>query len=115
MPRTVLVFVNAEPDLSDAERSAAAHGEARAALSAYWTALEGTLDPAKVERAAENAVVGNPEEVAQQIAERFHPDDRLMLWFDFYKHDADRVVADMTAFMEQVAPRVSALCAEQGA
>jgi alkanesulfonate monooxygenase SsuD/methylene tetrahydromethanopterin reductase-like flavin-dependent oxidoreductase (luciferase family) len=109
MPRTVMVFLNAQAGLDAAQQSTAAQAEARKALGAYWTALEGTLDPAKVERAANNAVIGNAAEVAAQIAERFHPDDRLMLWFDFYKHDAQRVIDDMTAFTEQVAPRVVAL------
>jgi alkanesulfonate monooxygenase SsuD/methylene tetrahydromethanopterin reductase-like flavin-dependent oxidoreductase (luciferase family) len=115
MPRTVMVFLNAQPGLDRAAQSEAAHAEARKALGAYWTALEGTLDPAKVERAANNAVIGNIDEVAQQIAERFHPDDRLMLWFDFYKHDAQRVIDDMAAFKVHVAPRVDQLQAEMGA
>jgi hypothetical protein len=25
-----------------------------------------------------------PDDIAAQIAQRFHPDDRLMLWFDFF-------------------------------
>ena len=115
MPRTVMVFLNAQPGLDRAAQSAAAHAEARKALGAYWTALEGTLDPSKVERAADNAVIGNVDEVAEQIASRFHPDDRLMLWFDFYKHDAQRVIDDMAAFRTHVAPRVEALQAEAGA
>ena len=107
MPRTVMVFLNAEPGLSDAERSAAAATESKAALSAYWSALEGTLDPAKVEKATDNAVIGNPAEVAAQIRERFHPEDRLMLWFDFFKHDSARVCRDMQAFMDEVGPLVN--------
>lgn len=102
MPRTVMVFVNDEPGLSPAEQSEAARAEARDALSAYWTALEGTLDPAKVEKAADNALTGNAAEVAEQARERFHPDDRLMLWFDFFNHDADRVIRNMAAFMREV-------------
>lgn len=109
MPRTVMVFLNADPGLDAAGQSAAAHAEARKALGAYWTALEGTLDPSKVERAADNAVIGNIDEVASQLAERFHPDDRLMLWFDFFKHDSQRVIDDMAAFKVHVAPRVAAL------
>jgi len=108
MPRTTFVFLNAEPGISDAERSRRAHEEARAALGAYWKALQGTLDPAKVEKAADNALIGNPAEVAAQIRERFHEGDRLMLWFDFFNHDNDRVIANMEAFMEQVAPAVTA-------
>ena len=43
------------------------------------------------------------------MVERFHPDDRLMLWFDFFNHDSERVIANMRAFMERVAPRVEEL------
>jgi alkanesulfonate monooxygenase SsuD/methylene tetrahydromethanopterin reductase-like flavin-dependent oxidoreductase (luciferase family) len=106
MPRTVFVFVNGEPDLSAEQQRAAAHEEARAAMGAYWTALEGTLDPKKVEKAADNALVGNPQDVAEQMVERFHPDDRLMLWFDFFQHDSPRVIRNMEVFMREVAPRV---------
>ena len=67
---------------------------------------EGTLDPVKTQNAADNALVGNADDVAQQICDRFHPDDRLMLWFDFFNHDAARVIADMEAFMTQVVPKV---------
>ena len=109
MPRTTFVFLNDQPGLSDEERSAAAQEEATKALSEYWKALQGTIDPSKVARAAENALVGNVEEVAQQMVERFHPDDRLMLWFDFFNHDSERVIANMRAFMERVAPRVEEL------
>jgi len=112
MPRTLMVFVNEEPQLSPTQRRAAATEEARAALGAYWTALEGTLDPSKVEKAADNAVVGNAEDVTAQILERFHPEDRLMLWFDFFNHDSRRVVANMEAFMTRVAPRVRAASAQ---
>ena len=91
------------------EQSEAAKREADQALSAYWSALEGTIDPDKVNRAANNALIGNDEEVAQQMVERFHPDDRIMAWFDFFNHDSDRVCRNMTAYMNRVAPRVEAL------
>ena len=109
MPRTVFVFLNEEPGLAAAERSAAAHAEARQALGSYWGALEGTIDPMKVANAADNAVIGNAEEVAQQLAERFDPEDCVMAWFDFFNHDSERVVRNMDAFMTRVAPRVAAL------
>ena len=83
MPRTLMIFVNDEPNLSDVERTEAAKREAKNSLSSYWGALEGTIDPNKVSKAADNSVIGNVEEVAQQIAERFHPDDCIMTWFDF--------------------------------
>jgi len=108
MPRTTFVFLNEQGGLSPAERSRAAREEAEAALGAYWTALQGTLDPLKVAKAADNALIGNAEEVAEQMVERFHADDRLMLWFDFFNHDNDRVMANMEDFMGKVAPLVQA-------
>lgn len=114
MPRTVMVFLNEEDGLTAEQRNAAAHREARSALSAYWTALQGTLDPKKVEQAADNAVIGDADAVAAQIVDRFHPDDVLMLWFDFFNHDCERVIRNMTAFREAVVPRVDALLRERG-
>src|SRR5262249_12155784 len=99
-------FLNEQAHLGREARRKAARDEARAALGAYWTALEGTLDPAKVENAADNALVGDADEVASQIAARFDPDDRLMLWFDFLNRDSARVLANMEAFMRQVARRL---------
>ena len=107
MPRTVMVFLNEEDGLSEAEKTAAARAESEGALSSYWAALEGTLDPAKVSKAANNAVIGNATDVATQIRERFHPDDRLMLWFDFFRHDSARICRDMRAFMDKVVPLVN--------
>lgn len=106
MPRTVLVFLNEEAGLTPAQRTAAAQEEAKGALAAYWSALEGTLDPKKTGEASDNAVIGNADDVAQQIAARYHPEDRLMLWFDFFNHDSARVIRNMEAFMAKVAPRL---------
>jgi alkanesulfonate monooxygenase SsuD/methylene tetrahydromethanopterin reductase-like flavin-dependent oxidoreductase (luciferase family) len=106
MPRTVFVFLNEQPGLTSEQRRAAARDEARAALSAYWSALDGTIDPNKVENAADNALVGDADAVAEQAIERFHPDDRLMLWFDFFNHDNARVVDNMAAFAEIVIPKI---------
>ena len=107
MPRTVMVFLNEEDGLSEDEKTAAAQTESQGALSSYWSALEGTLDPTKVAKAANNAVIGNATEVAAQIRERFHPDDRLMLWVDFFRHDPARICRDMRAFMDRVVPLIN--------
>ncbi len=107
MPRTVMVFLNEEDGLTPEQRSEAAKQESGAALASYWKALEGTLDPTKVEKATDNAVIGNAEEIATQIRERFDSNDRLMLWFDFFRHDSKRVCRDMRAFMERVVPLVN--------
>lgn len=109
MPRTSFVFLNAEEGLTAEEQSAAAQNEADRALSAYWNALEGTIDPDKVSRAANNALIGNVGEIAKQMVDRFHPEDRIMAWFDFFNHDADRVCRNMTAYMEQVVPMVESM------
>jgi len=109
MPRTSFVFLNDEAGLTPEEQSLAAQEEAQRALSAYWNALEGTIDPDKVNRAADNALIGNVEEVAMQMVERFHAEDRIMAWFDFFNHDSERVCRNMTAYMERVVPRVEGL------
>ena len=102
MPRTVLVFIHDDP--------AVAAEEARDALTNYWRALEGTLDEEKVRRATNNALIGDADAIAGQIRRRFHPEDRLMLWFDFNNHDSKRVMKNMNDFMTKVAPRLSAGC-----
>ena len=107
MPRTVMVFLNDEIGLSEEEKEAAARNEAYEALGEYWKALEGTLDPSKVEGATENALLGSPSQIASQILKRYDVEDRLMLWFDFYNHDNERVMRNMCAFAEKVIPLVN--------
>jgi len=109
LPRTSFVFLNADRGRSPLGQRERAHTAATAALGAYWQALEGTLDPARVRRDVSNALIGNPDDVTQQLAERFHPEDRLMLWFDFFDHDNDRVVAGMRAMIDEVVPRLAGL------
>ena len=104
MPRTIFVFINEEEGLTQLEKIEAAKNEANNALSSYWNALEGTIDPDKISNAANNALIGDSEEIIKQIKERFHPEDRLMTWFDFFNHDSERVCRNMAAFMELVAP-----------
>lgn len=106
MPRTSFVFINDEADLTDEQKSEAANIEAEQALQAYWNALEGTIDPDKVSKAANNALIGNPLEIAEQIVDRFHAQDTIMAWFDFFNHDSDRVCRNMTAYMDKVVPLV---------
>ncbi|MBN28749.1 MAG: luciferase [Euryarchaeota archaeon] len=107
MPRTVMVFVNDEEGLTREQQDEAAMEEARSALSTYWSALEGTIEPGKIDRATDNAVIGSVQSVSEQISQRFDPEDRLMCWFDFFNHDSERVMRDMTAFMTKVAPGVN--------
>lgn len=106
MPRTTFVFLDPDPSHDRETAQRVARERARKALTAYWTALQGTIDPGRIEQAADNALVGGPAEVAEQIRARFHPEDRLMLWFDFFEHDAGRVCEDIAAFQQAVVPLV---------
>jgi len=91
------------------ERIRRATATAEEASANYWRAIEGTLDPERVRNAVNNALVGDSEAIAEQIRERFHPDDRLMLWFDFNNHDSPAVVRNMELFMTAVTPRLQGL------
>lgn len=104
MPRTVLIFLDASEGLTAEEQSRLARTKARTALETYWKALEGTLDPDRIERAVNNALVGNPAEIAAQIRENFHSDERLMLWFDFFNHESAQVITAMRDFQTKVVP-----------
>jgi alkanesulfonate monooxygenase SsuD/methylene tetrahydromethanopterin reductase-like flavin-dependent oxidoreductase (luciferase family) len=99
MPRTVMIFL--QPDGNKAK------AQAKIAWQNYWKAMEGTLDPKKVEAAVENTIAGDPLEVTEKIKQKYHPDDRLMLWFDFNNHDSQDVMNSMKLFIHQVAPRLS--------
>lgn len=104
MPRTSLIFLNGDAHLSPEQQRAKARASAQSALENYWRAMEGTLDPRKVAEAVENAVYGNPQDVATQLKAKYHPDDRLMLWFDFNNHDNAAIKASMEAFWNQTRP-----------
>ena len=111
MPRTVMVFLNDDAGKTEQEKNIAAQALAKKSLEAYWTALQGTLDPSKVANATSNALVGSPEVIAKAIVERFDPNEKLMLWFDFFNHDSTYVCSMMDAFMKKVAPKVEKLLA----
>lgn len=95
MPRTVLVFHD--------ENTRKAEEKAQKAMENYWKAIEGTLDPEKVRNAVNNALVGDSAKIREDMKQRFHPEDRLMLWFDFNNHDNEDVKRSMRAFMEKIA------------
>lgn len=105
MPRTVLVFIDDSPGASENTKNERAREKANHALANYWKALQGTLDPKRVEAAVDNALVGSPERIVEQLQTRFDPDDRIMLWFDFNNHDSEDVMQGMRLFKEKVAPR----------
>jgi hypothetical protein len=69
--------------------------------------MEGTIDNQKVKDAVANTLAGDPNELARQIKEKYHPEDRLMLWFDFNNHNNDAIKESMRVFYEQVAPQLA--------
>jgi len=107
MPRTAMVFVDDTPGLSEEARTARARQAAENAWANYWTAMEGTLDQRKVDQAVGNTLAGSPKVLAQLIREKYHRDDRLMLWFDFNNHNNDFIKQSMVTFSEKVAPELS--------
>jgi hypothetical protein len=106
MHRTVMLFVDDTPGLAPADKSEKAKLTAEKAWRNYWTAMENTLDPQKVAQAVGNTIAGNPIEVLEQIRGKYHPEDRLMLWFDFNNHDNESISRSMKAFMEKIAPQL---------
>ncbi|MBX3021872.1 MAG: LLM class flavin-dependent oxidoreductase [Bdellovibrionales bacterium] len=107
MPRTAMVFLDATSGLSSEAQTARAKAAAAKAWTNYWKAMEGTLDQKKVDQAVGNTLAGSPEALIEQIRAKYHPEDRLMLWFDFNNHDNESVKKSMRVFMEQVAPALA--------
>jgi alkanesulfonate monooxygenase SsuD/methylene tetrahydromethanopterin reductase-like flavin-dependent oxidoreductase (luciferase family) len=98
MPRTAMVFLD-----STTERAKLA---AEKAWANYWLAMEGTLDRKKVEQAVENTLAGTAADLVQAIRAKYHPEDRLMLWFDLNNHNNVQIKYCMIEFMTQVAPQL---------
>ncbi|MCB0422758.1 MAG: LLM class flavin-dependent oxidoreductase, partial [Bdellovibrionales bacterium] len=107
MPRTVLVFVNDDDGLTVEEQEAAAQAQAVKAVENYWKAMGNTIDQEKIDAAVDNSIYGSPQTVAHKIREKYHPEDRLMIWFDFNNHNNDEVKSMMETFMKKVVPLVN--------
>lgn len=105
MPRTAMVFVDDGPGSSE-EKTKRAKEQAVKAWATYWKAMEGTIDNKKVEQAVDNTLAGSPEQLVNLIKDKYHPEDRLMLWFDFNNHDNEMVKSSMRTFMQKVAPHL---------
>lgn len=106
MPRTLLLFVDDSAGVSDRIKSERAKDRARRAWENYWRAMEGTLDPKKVESAVKSTMAGHPAEILDLIQEKYHIEDRLMLWFDFNNHDNESVKTSMTTFIDKIAKKI---------
>jgi len=99
MPRTAMVFLEST--------TAKAKTAAEKAWVNYWQAMEGTLDQKKVDQAVSNTLAGDWKDLAAQIRAKYHPEDRLMLWFDFNNHDNEAVKRSMIEFQEKVIPELA--------
>ena len=100
MPRTVMVFTNDDPGLTVEGRRQAARNMCEQAVINYWNAMDGTISQQKVQEAVGNALFGTSQDVHAQIQQRYHPEDRLMLWFDFNINDPAHIQRSMRRFME---------------
>ena len=101
MPRTALVYLDSS-QVSEKKQTHRAIAKAQRAWENYWRAMEGTLDEQKVLKAVSNTLAGSPQRLTELIQEKYHPRDRLMLWFDFNNHNNEDIKNSMRVFMEKV-------------
>jgi len=106
MPRTAMIFIDDTEGASTISKEMKAKDKASKAWENYWKAMSGTIDSQKVKEAVDNAIYGSPEQVAEKIAQKYHPHDRLMLWFDFNNHDNEDVKKSMKLFREKSIPLI---------
>ena len=95
-----MVFTNDDPNLTQEGRRQAARSACEKAVMNYWRAMDGTISDQKVQDAVGNALFGTTEDVHSQLRDRFDPQDRLMLWFDFNLNDSKTIQGSMRKFME---------------
>jgi hypothetical protein len=100
MPRTVLVFIDRDRNKA---RDMASH-----CFDTYIEAMRGTVVLPPKEELMARALIGDAVEIQDQLhpdaTHGFHPDDRLMLWFEFNQIDNDRIKSQMRLFAEDVIP-----------
>lgn len=98
LPRTVLVF--AHPS------AARAREHAERALDTYIAAMRGTAQVPDKQVLLERALVGDAVQLREQLApgapHGFHPEDRLMLWFEFNQQAGAEIEEQMRYFFEHV-------------
>lgn len=103
LPRTVMVFIH--------QQSKKAHELASQVLDTYIEAMRDTAMVPTKEVLLSRALVGDPSEIRDQISEGstrgFHPEDRLMLWFEFNQTDNQEIQKQMRLFWEEVGARIS--------
>lgn len=102
LPRTVLTFI-------DKDRKKA-RALAEWVLDAYIEAMRGTAQVPDKGVLLSRALIGDAAEIRDQLSpedpRRLHPDDRLMLWFEFNQSDDEAIRRRMIYFAEEVAARL---------
>ena len=102
LPRTVLVFI--DKDAKTAQKIA------HQAFDTYIDAMQGTVKLPPKEALMARALIGNAEQVIEQLSpddpHDFRQEDRLMLWFEFNQSDNAKICERMQYFYEQVKPHV---------
>lgn len=100
MPRTVLIFIDKNPD--------AARARASQCFDTYIEAMRGTAAFPPKDTLMQRALIGDAAMIKEQLGPQdphgFNPQDRLMLWFEFNQTDGDAIVQQMRQFAEQVMP-----------
>ncbi len=103
MPRTVLVFIDKDPRR--------AHARASACFDTYIEAMRGTAAVPDKEMLLARALIGDSAQIRDQLQSGaphgFHPDDRLMLWFEFNQTDNAAITGQMRQFAADVLPHYS--------
>ena len=98
----MLVFAHPSPER--------AREHAERALDTYIDAMRGTAQVPDKQVLLERALIGDAAQLREQLApgapHGFHPDDRLMLWFEFNQQDGAEIEQQMRYFFEQVVERL---------
>lgn len=102
MPRTVMVFIDPSREKAQAL--------ANSVLDTYIEAMRGTAQVPDKSVLLSRALVGDATEIREQLApgasRGFHPEDRLMLWFEFNQLSGEDIERQMKYFMREVAEKI---------
>jgi len=102
LPRTVMVFINQKRDK--------AYQLADQVLDNYIEAMRDTAQVPDKTVLLQRALVGDPSEICEQMTpgglRGFHPEDRLMLWFEFNQLNNEEIQDQMKLFFTEVVPRL---------
>lgn len=102
VPRTSLIFIDKDRKKAEAMASRG--------MDVYIEGMRGTVNIPRKEDLLARVLVGDAQMVREQLSpgdpRSFHPEDRVMLWFEFAKDHAD-VVEQMRYFAEAVMPHLA--------